>query len=375
MIDLNLTPRELEILVLLIITSVACALPGAFLVLRRLALMSDAIGHTMLLGIVLAFWVTHSLTSPLLIAGAALMGLVTVSLTELLHRTQLVREDTAIGLVFPALFSVAILFISTQFRDIHLDTDIVLLGKPELATFHRQYLGGMDLGPKGFWVMSAILFVNVALLLIFFKELKLATFDAALATALGFAPGLLHYGLMAMVSVTAVGAFESVGAVLVVALMIGPAAAAYLLTDRLSRMLLWSAALAAAAAILGYVWLARWLDVSIAGSVATMTGVLFGVVWLVAPEHGLLAGFRRRLRQRWEFAETMLTIHLLHHEGRPEAERESAVAGLHEHLRWKPAFVFRVVRRAERHGLVVGQSGLLTLTDTGRELARRVMTT
>lgn len=373
MIDLSLGRYELETLLLLVVTAVACALPGVFLVLRRLALLSDAVGHAMLLGIVLAFVVTESLTSPLLIAGAALTGLATVSLVELLHRTQLVREDAAIGLVFPALFSVAILLISTQLRNVHLDKDSVLLGKPGLATFHRLEIGGADLGPQGFWVMGAILLLNLGFIAVFYKELKLATFDAALAAALGFAPALLHYGLMALVSVTVVGAFEAVGAILVVALMIGPAAAAYLLADRLSHVLLWSAALGAAAAVLGYGWLARWLDVSIAGSVAAMTGVLFGLTFLLAPERGLLASVLRRLRQRAEFAETMLAIHLLHHEGRPEAEQESDVAHLHEHLRWQPAFVAQVVRRAERRELVQEVDGRLTLTPAGRELARRVM--
>ncbi len=368
-----LSPRELELLLLLVVTAVACALPGVFLVLRRLALLSDAIGHSMLLGIVLAFSLTHSLTSPLLVVGAALMGLAMVSLVELLHRTQLVREDAAIGLVFPALFSVAILLISTQFRNVHLDSDAVLLGKPEFATDHRLHLGGLDLGANGLWVMGGILLLNTAFIAVLYKELKLATFDAALAAALGFAPGLLHYGLMTLVSVTAVGAFEAVGAVLVVALMIGPAAAAYLLTDRLSRMLFWSAGLGAVAAVVGYVWLARAWNVSTAGSVATTTGLLFGLVFLLAPERGLLAGLRRRLRQRWEFAETMLAIHLLHHEGRPEAEQECAVEHLHEHLRWKPAFVQQVVKRAERRGLVDVRGGLLTLTPGGQELARRVM--
>lgn len=372
----GLTPDlyVLETLLLLVVTAVACALPGVFLVLRRLALLSDAIGHAMLLGIVLGFFVTESLTSPLLIAGAALTGLVTVVLVELLHRTQLVREDAAIGLVFPALFSVAILLISTQLRNVHLDKDSVLLGKPGLATFHRLEIGTLDLGPQGLWVMGVILLLNLGFIALFYKELKLATFDAALAAALGFAPALLHYGLMALVSVTVVGAFESVGAILVVALMIGPAAAAYLLADRLSHVLLWSAALGAAAAVLGYGVLARWLNVSIAGSVATMTGVLFGLAFLLAPERGLLASVRRRLRQRYSFAETMLTIHLLHHEGRPEAAEESAVAHLHEHLRWQPAFVTRVVYRAERHALVEEQDGQLTLTPAGRELAQRVMT-
>src|SRR5262249_60629069 len=112
-----------------------------------------------------------------------------------------------------------------ELRHVDLGQRCVLLGKPELAAARQLHVGGVDLGPKGFWVMASILLLNAAFIAVFYKELKLATFDAALATALGFAPGVLHYGLMTLVSVTAVGAVESVGALLVVGPMIGPPAA------------------------------------------------------------------------------------------------------------------------------------------------------
>jgi manganese/zinc/iron transport system permease protein len=204
---------------------------------------------------------------------------------------------------------------------------------------------------------------------LFYKELKLATFDAGLAAALGFAPALIHYGLMALVSVTAVGAFEAVGAVLVVALMVGPASAAYLLTDRLERMLLYSALLGVASAISGY-WVAHWLDASIAGSMASMVGVLFGLVWLLAPDRGLVAQAQRRARQRLTFARTMLAIHLSNHEGKPEASQENRLDGLHTHLHWSPAFTQQVLRQAEREGLVQRHGELLGLTSAGRQVAQ-----
>lgn len=367
-----MTPEQLEIQLLAVVVAVACALPGAFLVLRRLALMSDAISHAILLGIVAAFFLTRNLSSPWLILGAALTGVLTVSLVELLHRSGLVREDAAIGLVFPALFSLGVLLVTRYAHDIHLDIDSVLLGMPEMVPFRRLVVSGYDLGPQALWAMSVILVVNTAFIGIFYKELKLATFDAGLAAALGFAPALLHYGLMTLVSVTAVGAFDAVGSVLVVALMIAPPAAAYLLTERLSRMLLGSALLGAASAVSGY-WLAHLLNASIAGSMATMSGVFFGLVYLLAPEHGLLALGLRRRRQRWEFAQAMLAIHLFNHEGKPEAEDESRLEDLHQHLRWDTAFVQRVVRQAERGGLVARDAGRLHLTPRGRDLAQRVL--
>lgn len=367
-----MTITQVEIQLIAAVVAAACALPGVFLVLRRMAMMSDAISHTVLLGIVLAFFVTQDLASPLLVIGAALTGVLTVSLVELLNRTQLVKEDAAIGLVFPALFSLAIILISRFAGDVHLDTDAVLLGELAFAPFNRFIVAGRDLGPISLWVMGGILLLNLGFIALFYKELKLATFDAGLAAALGFSPALIHYGLMTLVSVTAVGAFDAVGSVLVVALMIAPPVTAYLLTDRLPRMLALSVLFGVLSAIGGY-WLAHLIDANIAGSMATMSGLIFGAVFLVAPEQGLVALARRRARQKWAFAQTALAIHLYNHEGLPEADEESRVAHLGEHLRWPPEFATQVVRQAERRGLIARDNGHLLLTDTGREAARQAI--
>jgi manganese/zinc/iron transport system permease protein len=364
-----MTLAQFEIQAIAAITAAACALPGVFLVLRRMAMMSDAISHTVLLGIVIGFFLTKDLVSPLLVIGAALTGVLTVSLVELLNRTRLVREDTAIGLVFPALFSIAVILISRFAGDVHLDTDAVLLGELAFAPFNRFAPFGVDIGPVAAYLMGGILLTNLIFIVLFYKELKLATFDAGLAAALGFFPGLIHYGLMTLVSVTAVGAFDTVGSILVVALMIAPPVTAYLLTDRLPVMIGLSVLVGILSAIGGY-WLAHLLDASIAGSMATMAGVLFGLVFLFAPERGLIARGRRRVGQRWEFAQTMLAIHLFHHEGLPEAAQENRIDHLHEHLRWQPDFASQVVRRAERRGLIARSDGLLLLTGEGRELAQ-----
>lgn len=364
---------ELEIQLIAAVVAAACALPGVFLVLRRMALMSDAISHAILLGIVLGFFAVGDLASPVLIAAAAATGVLTVSLVELLHRTRLVREDAAIGLVFPALFSVGVILISRYAGNVHLDVDAVLLGELVFAPFRRLEVGGVDLGPKALHVMLVILAINAAFIALFYKELKLTTFDAALAAALGFSPGVIHYLFMTLVSITAVGAFDAVGSVLVVALMIAPPATAYLLTDRLSVMIGLSVGIGVLSALAGY-WLSFALDVSIAGSMATMTGVVFTLAFLLAPERGVVAMARRHERQRWEFAQHMLAIHLLNHEGSSEAAEESRVAHLHEHLRWEPGFARGVVERATRGGLVYRPTpDSLRLTSRGRLLAREAM--
>ena len=367
-----MTTGQLEVILVTCVTAVACALPGVFLVLRRMAMMSDAISHVVLLGIVLAFFVTGDISSPLLILAAAATGVLTVTLVELLNRTRLVKEDAAIGLVFPFLFSIAVILVSRFAGDVHLDTDAVLRGTPELIPFERFEAFGYDLGPKALIVMGVILTINALFIAIFYKELKLATFDAVLAAALGFLPGLLHYALMALVSVTAVGAFDAVGSVLVVALMVAPPSAAYLLTDRLGPMIGLSALFGIASAIFGY-WLAAALDASIAGSMATVAGVLFVITFVFAPDRGIVAQVIRRARQRVEFAQTMLAIHLLHHEGLPGQAEESRIAHLSGELRWQPQFAQQVVSGAERAGLVARNDGTLALTERGREEARRAM--
>ena len=359
---------ELEILAIAVVTAIAAALPGTYLVLRRTAMVSDAISHAILPGIVLAFFLTHDLNSPLLLIAAAATGVLTVVLIEALIRSRLVPEDASIGIVFPALFSIGVIMISRGASGVHLDTDAVLLGELAFAPFHRFAVGGVDLGPAALWSMGTILVVNAVLILLAWKELKLATVDASLAALLGFQPVVVHYGLMTMVSVTAVGAFDAVGSILVVALMIAPPATAYLLAERLGPMIGLAVAIAAAGATLGWA-AALAMDVSIAGSIATASGVVFTVAFLTAPQRGLLAQARRRSGQRLDFAVRMLLVHLLHHEGTPEAAEECRESGLHRHLGWREKWTKRVVSRARQRALVDRSGELVLPTDAGRQVA------
>lgn len=365
---------EVELQLVAAVVAITCALPGVFLVLRRMALMSDAITHTVLLGIVLGFLYTGTIDSPVLMLGAALTGVVTVALVEGLVRTRLVRQDASIGLVFPALFSIAVILINRYAGNVHLDIDAVLVGEIAFAPFRRLEVGGVDLGPRTLYVMGGVLLLNALFIALFYKELKLSTFDAQLAAALGFAPAALHYAFMTLVSITAVGAFDAVGSILVVALMIAPPAAAYLLSDSLRNVLLLSVALAVLCAVSGF-WLAWVIDASIAGSMASMAGVMFVLVLLFAPARGLVPVALRRRRQQVSFAGIMLTIHLLQHEGTPEADEESREAHLRHHLRWPAPFANRVLRHAEARRLIRRRGGRLLLTDDGRSVARQALST
>jgi manganese/zinc/iron transport system permease protein len=352
-----------------VLVASACALLGAFLVLRRMAMMADAISHAILPGLVAAYFLAQG---PNLLAGflgAAAAAVVTVSLVEGLQRTGRLGEQSAIGLVFPAMFALGTFLVSKYFASVHLDTDAVLFGNIEFAAHDTLIVGGRALGPLALWLMGTLCALNAALVAAFYKELKLATFDAGLAAALGFSPALVHYLLMSAVSMTAVGAFTAVGAVLAVSLFIVPPATAYLLTDRLPTMLWLSVAVGAASAVGGYL-VAAWLDASIAGAMATMAGVAFALAVAFSPSHGVVARVRRLQRQRLEFAAETLVVHLATHAEGADAVEESAVAHLSEGLRWTPEFAQRVVRWADRAGLVRQTNGHLSLTPAGARRAR-----
>ena len=351
---------QLEIQIIASLVAVACAIPGTFLVLRKMAMISDAISHSILPGIVVGFLITHNLNSPLLILLAALTGIITVILVEYIQKTGLVKEDTAIGLVFPALFSIGVIMIAKNANDVHLDVDAVLLGELAFAPFDRLIMAGVDIGPKSLWIIGVILLVTIGLLFTFFKELKVSTFDKGLAASLGFSPAIMHYGLMSVSSVTTVGAFEAVGAILVVALMIAPAAAAYLLTKDLKKMLALAISFGIFSAIFGY-WVAHWLDASIAGSITTVLGLVFLIVYLFAPTKGIIAVLYREKQQRTEVSLLTFLLHLKNH----DEESERHVKHLNEHINWQKVRSKTVLELALKNNMITIANNIVSLTEKG----------
>ncbi len=359
---------QIEIQLIASLVAIACAIPGTFLVLRKMAMISDAISHSILPGIVIGFFITQDLNSPLLIFLAALTGVITVVLVERIQKTGLVKEDTAIGLVFPALFSIGVIMIAKNANDVHLDVDAVLLGELAFAPFDRLLISGMDVGPKSLWVIGSILTLTVGLLFAFFKELKISTFDAGLAASLGFSPSLIHYGLMTVSSVTTVGAFDAVGAILVVALMIAPAASAYLLTTDLRKMLGLAISFGVFSAISGY-WFAHFLDASISGSITTMLGVLFFIVYMFAPSKGLIAVIYREKQQRIEVSLLTFLLHLKNH----REERERHVNHLNEHINWQKVRSKTVLDLALKNNMILIDKNIVSLTEKGVEFTTQAI--
>ena len=264
----------IQLLTTAFLVALSCALPGTFLILRGTSLMSDAIGHAILLGIVTAFLITKDLHSPFIFIGAVIVGIATAAGTELLISTKRLMHDAAIGLVFPLLFSIAIIIINLYASSIHMDTDAALLGELAFTPFNKFIVNGIDLGPVSIWTMSIILLLNLIAITVWYPTLKITTFNHDYAYILGYRPQLVHYGLMILVSITIVGSFDSAGAILVVAFMIIPPSIAYLLTNKLSHMLILSGLISLICTISGCL-AAHLCNVSIAGSIATINGLLF----------------------------------------------------------------------------------------------------
>lgn len=271
----------------------SCGFIGSFLILRRMAMIGDAISHSVLLGIVLAFLLTHSLGALPMFIGAAVMGLITTFIIQLVHQGG-AQEDAAIGVTFTGLFALGVVLLTLFAGDVHLDTQHVLYGEIAYVPWDILVWNGMELGPRAVWIVGGVFLLTLLVTGLFYKEFKLCAFDPVLAATIGIPVTLLHYVQMTLVSLTTVAAFDSVGAILAIAMLIAPGATAYLLTDRLERMLGLSVAVGILSAVLGYAF-AVWLDVSISGSMATAAGVLFALTFLLSPKYGVVA---RALQQR-----------------------------------------------------------------------------
>jgi manganese/zinc/iron transport system permease protein len=260
-----------------------------------MAMVGDAISHAVLPGIVIAFLVAGNRDSITMLIGAGLIGVFTTFLIEFLHRKGNLQSDASIGVTFTWLFALGVILISVYAGQVDLDQECVLYGEIAYVPLDLWILtDGTNMGPRTLYVLSFVLIGVVAFIIIGYKELFLTTFDPAYAAAIGISATLWHYLLMGAVSFTTVAAFESVGAILVVALLIAPAATAYLLTDNFKVMLLITVGLGIMISTLGY-YLAASIDASIAGAMSTVAGFLFALAFLFSPSHGII--FKRQLTE------------------------------------------------------------------------------
>ncbi|WP_449256005.1 metal ABC transporter permease [Bosea sp. (in: a-proteobacteria)] len=291
---LNLVPLTVGAL-----ASVACALLGNFLVLRRQALVGDAISHVVLPGIVGAFILTGTIAAGAMLAGAAVAAVVAILLIEVVRKAGRVEPGAAMGVVFTALFAAGVLMLEqSNARSVHLDVEHALYGNLESIVWFSARGWGSFLDPAALAELPpqvhrlALVLAAVALFIVaFWKELVIGTFDAAFAESVGARPAPVGLALIVMVAVVAVMAFDAVGAIIVIAMFICPAGAARLMTDRLVPQLLWSVTFAVLAAVLGYVlaawgplWIGMRSSASAAGMIASVSGMILGLACLFGPK-------------------------------------------------------------------------------------------
>jgi len=284
------------------LAGLACVIPGTFLLLRRMSMMGDAISHAVLPGIAIAFVISQSRGGPALLFGAVLAGILSAALTQLLHSRADVEEGASMGVVFTLMFAAGLLILDSPLvgKHVDLDLDCVLFGAVELVPLEAPtaWLPGV---PAPVARLGVVLLLNLALLVLLYKEWKISSFDPALADALGFSTSKLHLLLMTVTAVTAVYCFEIVGSILVIAMLIVPVACARMFTDRLSSTLLLAAVFSIAAAVLGHAAALAvpqalgFADTSSAGAMAAVGGLLFFLSAFLAPRHGLI---RKALHRR-----------------------------------------------------------------------------
>ncbi len=273
-----------------VLVAVNCGLIGVFLILRRMAMVGDAISHAVLPGIVAAYLISNSRNSFIMLLGAAVFGMLTTFLIELFYKRARLQADASIGITFTWLFAIGVIMVSLFSGNVDLDQDCVLYGDIAYVPFDLIYYDDANLGPAPFWLQSGNLLGVLALIIFGYRGLFITSFDASYARGLGIATGSWHYALMAAVSVTVVLSFNAVGAILVVAFLVVPPATAYLISRNLNSMILLTVVFGTASAIFGF-YLADWWSASISAGMAVAAGIIFIIVFLLA---GLKNAMRRK---------------------------------------------------------------------------------
>jgi manganese/zinc/iron transport system permease protein len=367
-----------------VLAAVGCGVLGNFLVLRRLSLMGDAISHSVLPGLVIAFLIITTRSPLAMFVGAAIAGVATVVLVELVKKLGRVEPGAAMGVVFSVLFALGVLLIErAAVRHVDLDADCVLHGQLEYLVWYGapESWGGLwrmetlEAVPRQVWMLAGMVVLACAFTGVFFKELRIAAFDPALATTQGYSATLMHYLLMVFVAGATVASFEAVGSILVVAMLVCPAATARLLTDRLHAQVIWSVVVALVCGVGGYLAASvvpAWFGkdaVNAAGSMGLTAGALLALAIVTSPKHGVLTRVLRRRRLALRVALDDLLAAL--YRGAESGQGRVPVERLRRVLAGRP--LAPAIARATKSGYVSNHGGSLALTETGRTEAEAIV--
>lgn len=376
-----------------VLSAMACSLPGLWLVLRRQSLMGDALSHTALPGLVISLmtvtaaraagWIAADrvdlTTQFALVLGAIFMGVLTAALTEWLQNLPHVDGNTALGVVFTGLFAVGLVMVRVWANDAHIDAECVLFGNLEGVVWDTWTIGRYEV-PKAAVLTGSMLLLNSVLTLLVFKELRLASFDAELATTQGINARVMHYSHMALTAATVTAAFQSVGSILVIALLVVPAVTAMQLSTRLRYVLIATLVIAAASAVLGHLmaltlppmigsrlgW-AQVRDANSAGMICVAAGFLFQLAAVLGPR-GYLREWLGRLKLAWQIAEEDLLGQLYRTEEVAASDAPAVARPL------STGWVGRLLlKRLTWSGLATTKAGKYQLTPAGQSHARDVV--
>lgn len=281
---------NLEILSILILTSFTCSLIGVFISLRKMAMLMDAISHTVLLGVVLVYLITKDINSPFLIIGASIICVLTVYLIEILSNLN-IEKGAAIGLIFPLFFSIGVLIMDRELKNSQISVNSALFGKLEFIIFERFKINNFDLGPLALYIALIIAIITTLFVIFFYKELKLISFDEIFAKTSGVSVLIVHYLFLSLISVTAVASFNVVGVILVISLIIGPSITGLLFTKDLKKTIYLSIIIGIFNSLLGYIVAFKY-DVGISGVVSSIN---IGVFLLALFARGMNEYYRRKL--------------------------------------------------------------------------------
>lgn len=357
--------------------AVAASLLGNFLILRRLSMLGDAISHAVLPGLAAAFLLSQSRSSLPMFLGAVIVGILTALFTEWIRKAGRVDEGASMGVVFTSLFALGLIMIVQAADHVDLDASCVLYGAIETTPLDLITVGKFEI-PRAVLVLGSVAILNGLFVLLFFKELKITSFDPALSTSTGFSSGLMHYLLMILVAVTAVASFESVGNILVVAMFVVPPATAYLLTDKLWLMILLSTIIAAVSALTGHlaaIEVPGWFgfrSTTTAGMMAVSAGVYMSLAATFSPRHGILMKYLRRRQLAWQIL-TDDVVALLYRIQERERDSGADLATLKSILLADSASLFLAIRWLQWREQVSQKGEIYRLTESGNQVAHKLV--
>jgi len=342
------------------LVSTTCALIGCFIVLRRTSFLADAVAHSMLAGVVAGYLLMKlvygdSAHAGAMLIGSIISGIITVAMVSFVSRASRVKEDAVIGIMYTGIFALGGVMVSFFSDIIHIDLYHFVIG---------SLLG---VGDADLWMMGTVSCVVVVFILMTFRWLQIITFDRVMAASIGIPVVLMDYLLTMSTSLVVVSGVRMVGVILVVGLLIAPAATAYLLCDRLRNMLWVSALLGWTGFLLGYI-ASEYMNVAPGSAVVVALTAQFMLVFVVAPRYGLLADWRRRLTAVPQQEVEDILGSVLRADG--EALSLQQIAG---YLNKRPERLRRAASSLDRQGLLAGDAQGYTLTDDGRKEARRLL--